>query len=246
MEKDLVIFGHRGYSGVAPENTMAAFEQAFIAGAQGIELDVHLTKEGELVVCHDETLDRTTDGSGLVEEKSLSELKKLDAGSWYGEDFKAQAIPTLREVLTLVVGKPYLVNIELKNSLIWYEGIEEKVVGLVQEMRLTEQVIISSFNHNSLVKVRQLDSTIKTGVLYDCVLVEPWEYGSRIGAASMHPSFLSINREIVEQCHEKGLKVYPYFDGGYEEINPVTREELQRLGVDGVFTNHIHRYVTRG
>lgn len=242
LEKELVIFGHRGYSGVAPENTMAAFGETLKAGATGFELDVHLTREGELVVCHDELLDRTTNGSGLLMEKSLAELKALDAGGWYGESFRGEALPTLREALQLVVDTDYWVNIELKNSLIWYEGIEEKVIQLTYEMQLQDQIILSSFNHNSMVKVRQLDKNLRTGILYSCVLVEPWDYVSRLGANSVHPSLLSINGEIVDKFHEKGLKVYPYFDGGYEEISHVTKEELLALGVDGIFTNYIHRY----
>ncbi|MEN1761824.1 glycerophosphodiester phosphodiesterase [Anoxynatronum sibiricum] len=244
MENELVIFGHRGYSGVAPENTMAAFEKALKAGADGFELDVHLTKEGELVVCHDELLDRTTNGTGLIMDKTLTELKQLDAGGWYGEAYRNQSIPTLREALQLIVGKKSLVNIELKNSLIWYEGIEESVIQLIHEMNVQNQIILSSFNHNSILRVKQLDNTLQTGVLYSCVLVEPWEYVSRIGASSVHPSLLSINREIVDKCHEKGLKVYPFFDGGYEEMSHVTKEELMTLGVDGIFTNYIHRYVS--
>ncbi|SMP67355.1 glycerophosphodiester phosphodiesterase [Anoxynatronum buryatiense] len=244
MENELVIFGHRGYSGVAPENTMAAFEKALKAGADGFELDVHLTKEGELVVCHDELLDRTTNGTGLIMDKTLAELKQLDAGGWYGEAYRNQSIPTLREALQLVVGKKSLVNIELKNSLIWYEGIEEKVIQMIHEMNVQDQIILSSFNHNSILRVKQLDNTLQTGVLYSCVLVEPWEYVSRIGASSVHPSLLSINREIVDKCHENGLKVYPFFDGGYEEMSHVTKEELMALGVDGIFTNYIHRYAS--
>lgn len=239
-----MIFGHRGYSGVAPENTMAAFEKALKAGADGFELDVHLTKEGELVVCHDELLDRTTNGTGLIMDKTLAELKQLDAGGWYGEAYRNQSIPTLREALQLVVGKKSLVNIELKNSLIWYEGIEEKVIQMIHEMNVQDQIILSSFNHNSILRVKQLDNTLQTGVLYSCVLVEPWEYVSRIGASSVHPSLLSINREIVDKCHENGLKVYPFFDGGYEEMSHVTKEELMALGVDGIFTNYIHRYAS--
>ena len=126
------IFAHRGASDAAPENTLPAFARAVEQGADGIELDVHLSRDGELVVIHDETLDRTTDGAGWVKDRTLAELRALRADNGL-PGFAEARIPTLREVLDLLRPTDLLLNIELKTSLVWYEGIEAKTLALVAE-----------------------------------------------------------------------------------------------------------------
>ena len=163
------IFAHRGASSYAPENTLPAFALAASQGADGIELDVHLTRDGQLVVIHDETLERTTNGSGWVKDHTLAQLQQLRADN-HTPGFADASIPTLEQVLELVKPTGMLVNIELKTSLIWYEGLEEKTVELVRAMGMEDRVIYSSFNHYSIEKVRQLDPEAETAYLYSDIL----------------------------------------------------------------------------
>ncbi len=143
----MINFAHRGFKGKYPENTMLAFNKAIEAGADGIEFDVHLSKDGEIVIIHDETLERTTDGSGLVGEKTLDQLKNLNASKAY-PDYQVQRILTLSEYFDFAKDYDIITNIELKTSIIDYPGIEEKVYKVIKEYNLAEKVIISSFNHN--------------------------------------------------------------------------------------------------
>ena len=146
--KQVQVYAHRGASAYAPENTLPAFALAMEQGADGIELDIHLTKDGELVVIHDEKVDRTTNGTGLVKDYTLAELRGLCADNGM-EGFSEARIPTLREVLALVKPSDMMVNIEIKTGILWYDGIEEKALRLVQDMGMQDRVIWSSFNHYS-------------------------------------------------------------------------------------------------
>lgn len=169
--KQSKVFAHRGASQYAPENTLEAFRLAMEQGAEGIELDVHLSADGELVVIHDETLERTTNGTGLVKEHTLAQLQALRADN-HMEEFEAAHIPTLRQVLELVRPGDMQVNIELKTGILWYEGIEEKTLELVKELGMQDRVVYSSFNHYSIEEVRRLDPTAETAYLFSDVIFE--------------------------------------------------------------------------
>ncbi|WP_163099394.1 glycerophosphodiester phosphodiesterase [Peribacillus alkalitolerans] len=181
-----LIFAHRGSKGTHPENTLAAMQEAVRLGADGIELDVHLTKDGELVVIHDETVDRTTNGTGKVMDFTLEELKKLDAGSWFSNEFQGETIPTLKEVLQLLQGTEILLNVELKTDVIQYQEIEEKVLKDLEQFSYKDKAIISSFNHYSVQRIKQLDPEINIAILFVEILVEPWKYAASIGASALH------------------------------------------------------------
>src|SRR5690554_7959632 len=131
----MYVLAHRGYSGKAPENTMAAFELAVKSGADGLELDVHITKDGEVVVIHDDTVDRTTDGTGRVEDYTYEELLKFDAGSWFGEEFKGERLPTLADVCEIVKGTDLIFNVELKAG-VNFQALTEKVSDLINKYDL--------------------------------------------------------------------------------------------------------------
>lgn len=230
------IIAHRGASGYAPENTMPAFEMALDMNAEGIELDVHTTKDGEVVVIHDHTIDRTSDGEGLVGGFTLDELRKFDYGSWYGDEFKGVTIPTLREVLELLRDWNGLLNIEIKSGPIIYEGIEQKVIDLIEEYEMADRIIISSFNHYSLRDIKKIDPSIKIGLLYGAGLVEPWIYAKRLNAEALHPSYHNIIPELVEGCHENGIQLNPYTIDREQDI-----ERMINAGVDGIITNYPDR-----
>lgn len=226
------IIAHRGASKAAPENTMAAFHKAVKQGATWIELDVHLTKDQEIVVIHDEKVDRTTNGEGWVKDLTLKELKKLDAGKWFSKKFKGERIPTLKEVIEFAKQKNIYLNIELKNAIIQYEELEEKVIQLIQLYDFVEKVIISSFNHFGLQKVKKINSSVKTGILYAIGFVEPWEYAKKLGADAIHPIFYSINTEMVSEAKQRGLLVHPYTVDRKEDLLAMIEAQ-----VDGIITN---------
>lgn len=207
---------HRGFKGKYPENTMLAFEKAIEAGADGIEFDLHLSKDGELVIIHDESLERTTDGKSLVCEKTLEELQKLNASKLY-PGCEIQRIPTLREYFEFAKDKQIIPNIELKNSIIDYESIEEKTYGLIKEYDLSEKIIISSFNHESLIRFKNIGPNIKCGVLESSRLYKPWEYVKNLGMEYYHPMNFVVSNEVIRKCRENniGLNIWfgqPEFD----------------------------------
>jgi glycerophosphoryl diester phosphodiesterase len=230
--KKTLIFAHRGSSSTHPENTIAAFREAMDVGADAIELDVQMTKDNELVVIHDEALDRTTNGSGMVRDYTLDELKKLDAGSWFSEKYSNEKIPTLKEVFTLLKGKPQIINIEIKNNIILYDGIEEAVIKLVHKYDLTDRVIISSFNMETLKKVRKLSRNIETAALISRNVRDPWNYVKAIGVDAVHChksySFLTLCLKVLF----KGIPIRFYTVNKKQEWR-----RLFKLKADGFFTD---------
>lgn len=167
--KKTEIIAHRGSKGTHPENTLIAFEEAIQVGSDGIELDVHLTRDGEVVVIHDETIDRTSNGRGLVREFSLKKLKMLDMGSWFDSKFKSCTIPTLQEVIDLLnqAGFNGLLNIELKTNKFDYPGIERKVVEKLSKQANLFSVVFSSFNYQTLIRLNTLDRNLDLALLFE-------------------------------------------------------------------------------
>ena len=172
MHKPFVI-AHRGASAYAPENTIAAFNKALDMAADGIEIDVHLTKDRHIVVSHDEKLGRTCNGTGFIKDFTLEELKKLDFGSWFSHEYANERIPTLDEIMYLLRDKDILLNIEVKNNLVIYEGIEKAIVDVIKEHKMVEKVIVSSFNHYCLREIKRLAPELKIGLLYSERLYNP-------------------------------------------------------------------------
>lgn len=225
------IWAHRGASGQAPENTIESFQLALDQGADGFELDVQRTADGVLVVCHDETVDRTSDGSGAIAELSWAQLSEFDFSAAM-PGFDGVRIPTLAQVLELVVGTSAVVNIELKNSIERYPGMEAEVVALVSRMGLDRQIWYSSFNHLSLVELVRVGVTSGLGALYVEQLVRPWDYVSGFGVAALHPSAHTVTPELVEAAHRVGVRVHPW-----TVDDPVALRGLAEAGVDAVITN---------
>ncbi len=212
------IYGHRGASGYAPENTLEAFELAVKMGAEGVELDVHIAKDGEPVVAHDEAVDRVADGSGLIRDMTTAELKRLHFNKTHPEYEKA-TIPTLREVFELLSPTGLQINVELKNSRIIYPGLEEKVIRLAEDTGMRDKVLYSSFNHHSMLRIREIDPSLPCGLLYDAMLFEPWKYAKGLGVDAIHPHFseLQIPGE-VEAAHALGLRVNVWTVNEEEDI----------------------------
>ncbi|WP_325048938.1 glycerophosphodiester phosphodiesterase [Peribacillus saganii] len=226
------IYGHRGAAGTHPENTMISFEEARRAGADGIELDVQLTSDGEVVIIHDESLDRTTNGSGFVKDKCLKELQKFDASNKFSHLYGETEIPTLQELIDWLRGNSLLCNIELKNSKFFYPGMEEKVIKLVREARLEDRIILSSFNHYSIVLCKKIAEEIEIAPLYRDGLHMPWAYARSLGAGAIHPDIKAVPNEIIRASIEAGVAVRPYTVNKEKDI-----ENLLAVGCSAIITD---------
>lgn len=204
------IFAHRGYSALYPENTMLAFKEAEKAGADGLELDVQLTKDGEVVVIHDEKIDRTTDGTGFIKNLTLKELRQYNACYKFKKLQGKTPIPTLEEVFQWMQTNRLICNIELKNGVFRYQGMEEKVIELIEKYQLAKRIVVSSFNHYSLVHFYRLAPYIETAPLLSESIYMPWVYAKAIGAKGIHPKYSRGMDDIYKQCMENGFAVRPY------------------------------------
>lgn len=223
---------HRGFSGVYPENTMIAFEKAIEAGCDGIELDVQLTKDGVPVIMHDEKVDRTTDGTGFVKDYTFSKIRKLNAKYRYEKFDIFCEVPSLREYFELVKDKNIFTNVELKNSVVLYENLEEKVLDLIDEYNLRDRIIISSFNHLSVVKMKKMAPDMKYGFLEESIVLDAATYAKRYGIDYLHPSWQSVTKEYCRQAKEEGIEINTW------TVNDLAlMKKLQELQVHGVITN---------
>lgn len=227
------IFAHRGASGYAPENTLEAFRLAMEQGADGIELDVHLTKDGEVVVIHDETIDRTGNGHGKVRDYTLEELKKFSFHN-HMEKYQGVQIPTLKEVLDLVKDSSMKVNIELKTGIYWYEGIEEKTMEIVKSRKMEDRVIYSSFNHYSIQKILEQDIHAETAYLFSDVTLNMERYAKNTGVKGLHPAVYHLKMaDFLETYLKSGLKVRVWTVNNKEDM-----KMFMDAGVDAVITNY--------
>lgn len=229
-----LVLAHRGARGIAPENTLIAFERAMAMGADGIELDVTLSADHVPVVIHDSTLDRTTSGSGPVHHQTLAQLQALDAGSWFGDEFRAARIPTLAEAIDLV-GRRGLINVELKAGQ-GSRGLPERVLAVIGRPRF-EQVIISSFSPWLLRETRRLAPLLRLGLLS----VGPG--GSLLRGlagpvAAYHPPFAAIDAPFVSRAHAQGRQVNVWTVNETADI-----QTMINFGVDSIITDYPDRVI---
>ena len=229
------VWAHRGASGwdrqYAPENTMPAFQKALEMGADGIELDVQLTKDGEIVICHDERIDRTSRGQGYIRDYTLKDLKKIDFSKPHVE-YGFVEIPTLKEFFEFFKPTDLKLNIELKTGVLYYEDIEEKTYKLADSYGLNDRIIYSSFNHYSLEKLKRICPDVKIGLLMGADIVRLPDYPKFFGAEALHPPEWMVNKDYVDKCHALGLKV-----NTWTVDNPGRMKELIKMGVDVFITN---------
>lgn len=240
----VVNYAHRGASGYRPENTMASFIHAVELGATGIETDVQLTADGELVLIHDESLLRTTGVDKLVKDVTLAELQQYDAGSWFSPQYANERIPTLDQLLVLVQEQQLMLNIEIKSGIIVYPNIEKLVIDKINEYNLKEKVIISSFNHYTLATCKQIDPTIATGILYMEGLFRPWNYAQTLQADALHALHYAVTKEWVEEARQHGI-IYNVWTVNEEQH----MKAFVALGVAGIITDYpdrLHHILMRG
>lgn len=233
MWNKFFILAHRGVSDEYPENTMEAFKEAFNKGMDGIELDVQLSKDEELVVIHDERVDRTSNKKGLVKDFTLEELKKLDVGSFKDKKFKMCRIPTLEEVLEFFQDKGKIINIELKTGEFIYEGIEEKVLKAIEKYNLKENVLITSFNHQSIKRFRELDKEIRVGILLYDTQFDLARYVNDYNIEYINPSieYIGVDRGSFSKLKKEGKVITTYTVNSIEKM-----KELKKLGIN-IITN---------
>ncbi|MGL6065411.1 MAG: glycerophosphodiester phosphodiesterase [Fusobacteriaceae bacterium] len=230
----MFVFAHRGASALSPENTLVAFKKAIELGAKGIELDVQLSKDGVVMVMHDDTLDRTTNGKGRLEKFNLEELKKLDSGFWYDKSYCEEKIPTLEEVIKILPENVRL-NIEFKPDKKNVSKIAQEVYKILERYNCSEQVIISSFYHHSLLEYRKLDENIQMGMLFEYDIINIFEYikKSGINPVSINISKDYIDENLIKEAHENNLKIAIYTVNEYNEAM-----ELKKIGIDEIFSNY--------
>ena len=229
------IQAHRGASGHAPENTLPAFLQARRMGADGIECDIHLSADGEFMVCHDETVDRTSNGHGKISELTVAELKKLDFGSWYGPEFERTRIPTLDEMLDVVSGME-IINIEVKSFGNSPAEAIDRFHAILSGRKVLKNVIISSFHIELLKEMKERHPDFYTAYLYEGKREKGVLLAKEFLCDAIHPYKGDTDEALVSFAREKGLGINVWTLNEEEEIG-----RIARLGVDGVITNYPER-----
>jgi len=229
------IFAHRGASTYAPENTLAAFELAILQKADSIELDVKLSSDDQVVVIHDQTVDRTTNGTGCVRDLPLAALLELDAGSHFDTAYKGESIPTLSQVFE-TVGRKVFINIELTNYSSPSDSLPEKVAELTNDHGLANNVLFSSFHPTVLRRIHRLLPTVPIGFLthpgLPGILARTWFGRSMVSYQALHPELRDASQELIKNMHQAGHRVHVYTVNQVEDM-----KKLFSYGVDGIFTD---------
>ncbi len=239
MQRNFIRIAHRGASGLAPENTLAAFSKALEIGVDAIELDVHATKDRKVVVIHDSTLDRTTDAKGKVSELTLAEVLKADAGIRFGREFSQVKVPTLKESLDLIKGNAITV-VEIKQ-----QDIAGEVVKAIEDTNALDDIVVISFHPSVLCDVRQINPRIPTGLLIGANASEtPYVQGveyvhktAEVGASTLSLSHPAVTPELAQTVRERGVNLWTW------TIDEVDRmREVLDCGVDGITSNYPDRF----
>jgi glycerophosphoryl diester phosphodiesterase len=230
-----MVFAHRGFSFIAPENTIPAFKKAFELGADGIELDVQLSADGEVMVIHDTNLERTSNGVGKVSDHTLSSLKKLDAGSWFSKEYKGVSIPTLGEVFSLI-SKNIVINVELKSNPDQVIDLPAKVTSLIKELGNQERVLISSFKIEMIKEIQQLLPEVKIGLLAQPSILgfkTRNQIAKTLPHDALHPFFRDVSSRMIKRYNKTGKRIHAYTVNKEEHMR-----KLFEMGVHGIFTDH--------
>lgn len=229
-----ILFAHRGDNVSAPENTLPAFSQALQKGADGIELDAKLTADGHVIVIHDETVNRTTEGAGRVGSFTLEAIRKLDAGSWFDPKFAGTKIPLLEEVFE-TAGKDKLINIELTNYFSPYDGLAAKVCELIKRHNNAGQIIFSSFSPYNLKLTGRIMPDVPRGLLARAGLLGLWarSFGFMFGDyQALHPHITSASREQIQRAHRVKRRIIVWTANSPEDV-----QRLRDWGADGIITD---------
>jgi glycerophosphoryl diester phosphodiesterase len=228
------IIGHRGASGHAPENTLASFRRAVELGARFIETDLRLSHDAQFVAMHDATLDRTSNGRGLVRDFTLAQLRELDAGSWYGREFAGEKIPTLEEILNFAREADVVFYLEIKHEAGW--GIHHGVAGALRAANEAARTVVISFDASMLGNLRRLDAGLLMGFLFENPLGDVLEKAQKIGARQICPRGDLVTRELLSGAQDAGLQV-----AAWTVNEPARMDALISMGVNGIMTDYPDR-----
>lgn len=230
----MLAIAHRGASGYAPENTLAAFRRAVAQGVTFIETDLHLTRDAHFVAVHDETVDRTTNGQGSVHQMTLAELRRLDAGSWFASEFMSERLPTLEEVLEFAKKNDVVFYLELKPNGFW--GGEHALISALRTANEIARSVIISFDPAILASLRTIEPTLMTGLLYDGSADRPFEKALEIGARQLVIRGDLVSPNLLQQARKQDLQVVCW------TVNsPAHMRMLVAAGVDGIMTDYPDR-----
>ncbi|MBQ4157889.1 MAG: glycerophosphodiester phosphodiesterase [Clostridia bacterium] len=238
MKRKVQVQAHRGAMAYAPENTLPAFQMAIDMGADGIECDIHLTKDGQFVVCHDPTIDRTSTGKGSIVDLTLEEIKSYDFGVKFDEKYKGTTAPTLGEMLD-VVKNMNPINIEIKKFGGGRDDAEvlDQLYELLKEKNVIENTIVSSFDAPLLKLFKQRHGDIYTCLLYTEKLGAA-EFARKLGCSAIHPHLKKLKKVTVNSAHARGIKVNSWTINEESDIR-----KMIEIGCDGVITNYPDRAV---
>ena len=229
------IIGHRGASGHAPENTMAAFRRAIELGATFIETDLRLSHDARFVAIHDATLDRTTNGRGLVRDFTLAQLRQLDAGAWFAPEFVGERIPTLEEILAFAREADVVFYLEVKHDAAAW-GVHHGLATALRTAGEAARTVVISFDPRILENLRRLDATQLTGILFESALEDPVEAALKVGARQLVPRADLITPQLIAAAREAGMQVVTWTVNEPEQMR-----SLATIGVNGIMTNYPDR-----
>jgi glycerophosphoryl diester phosphodiesterase len=230
----MLLIAHRGASGHAPENTLAAFRKAVALGVSFIETDLQLTRDSRLVAIHDQTVNRTTNGQGAVHDLTLADLRKLDAGSWFGSEFAGERIPTLEEILDFAKKNDVVFYLELKPGGSW--GGEHSLIGALRESGEIARTIVISFDAGILAAVRKIEPTLMTGLLYEGHIDEPLDKALEIGARQVAVRGDLVTPWLLSEARRRDLQVVCW------TVNQAAHMRLlMDAGVDGIMSDYPDR-----
>lgn len=223
------VWAHRGASGYAPENTLPAFELAVSQNADGVELDVQLTKDNKMVVIHDETIDRVTNGKGFVKDFTLEELKNFNCINKFSDEENIK-IPTLDEVYELLEPTGLTVNVELKTGIFQYPGIEEIALEIAKKWNMEKKVIYSSFYHPSIMKIKELDKNANVGLLYEDGFIDVPEYAEKLGVLTLHPPIWRVTDiNFVKKCKEKNIALHVWYCDEEHYMRMIVENQIEAI-----------------
>ncbi len=227
----VLLIGHRGAMSLAPENTMVSFARAYELGCDLIETDIHLSRDGVLVLMHDADVARTTGGAGCIEEMSLQEIRRLDAGGWYGEAFRGERVPLLSELLDWARTRIPLI-IEIKGNSLPAVGIEAALLAQLREKRLVGDVMVTSFDHHCLRRLKDLEPSVLTGMNYNGRLFDTAGAARATGAGCVSPNWRFWDRGLVDAVHAAGLAAATFVPDDDKCVAAVVDMGMDALGVD--------------
>ena len=233
-----LVVAHRGDPMKRPQNTRSSFLSALTYDIDMIETDVNMTRDGRLVIIHDQIVDFTSNATGEVRSYTLADLRRFDFGSWMGPAFSGETIMTLEELLDLVKGRDVALNIEIKNGPHIYDGIEEKVVSILNDGSFLDRVIISSFDHTAIKRIKGIAPNILCGILFSGGFIDPITPARLAGADGLHPEYSWVHEPLISAARAAGLFVNVWTVDNEKQMG-----RMADLGVTGIISNYPERLV---